>query len=91
MSLQGLSAAVRLSALTRTQKNSHKVYFAIFHHIREIATGNILVPILYKSEQDLRVCVFSSTCDAEGLLSRPLFVRLSRPLSEEKRPLLRCL
>lgn len=30
------------------------------------------------------------TFDAEGRFSRPLFVRLSRPLREEKRPLLRC-
>ena len=55
------------------------------HHTKNVST-------LYKcpnTQTDLGV--FSSTCDADGLLSRPLFVRLSRPLSDEKRPLLRCL
>lgn len=37
------------------------------------------------------LCVINGTCDTEGLLSRPLFVRLSRPFREEKRPFFRCL
>ncbi len=68
--------------------------------IRDIATATLihtLILLHFGTYIILVVCVcvcvrvFSSTCDAEGLLSRPLFVRLSRPLSEEKRPLLRCL
>lgn len=38
---------------------------------------------------DSSVCV--RTCDTEGLFSRPLLARLSRPLSEENRPFFRCL
>lgn len=30
------------------------------------------------------------TCDTEGLFSRPLLVRLSRPFSDENRPFFRC-
>lgn len=37
------------------------------------------------------LCGCVRTCDADGLFSRPLLVRLSRPLSEEKRPFFRCL
>lgn len=60
--------------------------FSFWYHV-----GTCRLFIAPESDVCASVNARVRTCDTEGLFSRPLLVRLSRPLSDEKRPFLRCL